>query len=752
MSISMCGKLGLSALWPWPRLWLLLLLLSPSLHASGIDESSEAADKDLVVLDPLVVVASKTPRALSTVPAQVSVIDAAEIRAQMVEDLDGLLRYEPGLELENSGTRFGATSINIRGIGGNRVAIEVDGIPVRDRFVVGSFSDAGRASIETDRIKRVEVLHGPASVMYGSNALGGIVSITSWDPDDLLSDSSGAGSAWLRAGYQGVNEGRVGSGIAAVGQGAHGLLMAATWREGHEADNQAPADLPHDPQGWDSQDLMLRYTFDTVAGNRLRLTASGQQRSVETEIRSQLGYGRRFATTTELRGIDEHEHRVLSAEYDFTWGGWETGLLRLYHTQDETDQLTLETRGRANPPVALERKFVYEQQHTGFDFNLFHSFAAGASLHRLGLGFEWLETDTSELRDGQQTNLLTGASTPVILGESMPVRDFPDSRSRGLGLFVQDEISWPGARWELIPALRWDRYELDPSPDAIWLADFPDMEIVPVEDSQITPRLAVLYKADSGWRLYGQYSRGFRAPPFEDANIGLVIPLFGYRAIPNPDLRSETSDGFELGVRRLVDGTSFSLAAFHTRYDEFIESRALIGTDPQTGELLFQSRNIDRAWIRGLDIRFEQELGAWSDALAGFSLEAAGYWSEGENRENGQPLNSIAPPQAVLGAAWTSPAAVFHLELTSTITAAKTASDIDQTAGARYATAGWGVVDLTASWRVSSHLEVNAGIFNLGDRTYWRWLDVARLEPADPMITILSRPGRSYSLSTRFSF
>jgi hemoglobin/transferrin/lactoferrin receptor protein len=53
----------------------------------------------------------------------------------------------------------------------------------------------------------------------------------------------------------------------------------------------------------------------------------------------------------------------------------------------------------------------------------------------------------------------------------------------------------------------------------------------------------LLLRASELWSVYGQYAEGFRAPPFEDANIGFDIPLFGFRAIPNPDLRSETSQG-----------------------------------------------------------------------------------------------------------------------------------------------------------------------------------------------------------------
>ena len=182
-------------------------------------------------------------------------IDIDDMREGMVEDLDGLLKYEPGLDMETAGTRFGANSINIRGIGGNRVAIEIDGIPVRDQFAIGSYSNGGRALVEPDRIKRVEVLHGPASVMYGSNALGGVVAISTWDPSDLLSVTDHSAWLGLRGGYQGANDSWVGSGVAAWGEGAHGLLAAATYRNGHELDNQAPAEIPDRSPGLGQQGL-----------------------------------------------------------------------------------------------------------------------------------------------------------------------------------------------------------------------------------------------------------------------------------------------------------------------------------------------------------------------------------------------------------------------------------------------------------------------------------------------------------------
>jgi hemoglobin/transferrin/lactoferrin receptor protein len=734
----------------------LVAFLISTLLPLGVMGDEEGNETDLlpdaIELDPLVVVASKTPRALSQIAAQVTVINIGDIREGMVEDLDGLLKYEPGLEVQTAGTRFGATGVNIRGIGGNRVEIEIDGIPARDQFAIGAYSNGGRALVEPDRVKRVEVLYGPASVMYGSNAMGGVIAITTWDPSDLLTGSDSPAWFGLRAGYQGSNNSWVGSGVAAWGEGAHGLLAAATFRNGHELDNQAPNDIPADPQDWDSQDFMFRYTFDTAGGNRLRFSGNRSEQDVTTRINSLLGYGRRFRWTTAMVGDDHDESRRISLDYEFSSANWQQGTIRIFNLKHDTDQWTFEERGKAPQPVKIDRRFLYGQDLNGVDFSIFREFDWGSNKHRIGLGAEWIGSDIKEMRDGLQTSLLDGSSSNIILGEDMPLRDFPNSRTDEYGVWVQDEIGLAEGRWEVIPALRWDRYDLDPKPDDIWQQDNPDTEVVSVSASRATPRLGLLFHADRKWSLYGQYSEGFRAPPFADANIGLDIPLFGFRAIPNPDLKSETSQGVEFGIRRFSGDSRMSLTLFHTDFDDFIESRVLIGRDPESGDLIFQSRNIDRARIRGVDLRFDQDLSTFGDSLEGWMVNLAAYWAEGENLGSGEALNSIAPPQAVLGLSWLSSGGDWDFAVTGTITSAKDESDIDQTDGNRFATPGWTTVDLSAGWSPRDWMELRAGVFNLTDKAYWRWLDVANMESDDPMIPLLSRPGRSFSLTVRFTF
>jgi len=722
-----------------------LLLTATSAIAESADNSLEM---DSVELDPIVVVASKRPRPLSDVVGQVSVIDSDFINRYLVENIDDLLRYEPGLNLESSGTRFGANAINIRGIGGNRVAIEVDGVPIRDRFAIGSFSDGGRILAETDRIKRLEVLYGPASTLYGSDALGGVMAITTWDPDDLL--ALGDGKHWysLRGGYQSANDSIVGSGVAAWGNDNNGLLFAATWRDGHELDNKAAADTPRDKQDWNSQDYFLRYTYDTRGGNRLRISLNDYRKEALTSIDSLPGNGR-FRSTSSLSGDDSDENRQLNIDYQFDTA-WGNGVIRAFDVSSSTQQLTIEERAASIKPTRLERYFQYDQDFSGLELNLFHDLSLGNSDHHFGAGIEFQRTDSSEYRDGFQQSLVDGSISKIVLGEELPVRDFPNSRTDELGIFLQDEISLGNGGWELVPAIRYDRYDLEPSPDAIYMGDNPGTQVVAITEDNLSPRLGILYHINEDLGIYAQYVNGFRAPPFEDANIGLDIPLFNIRAIPNPNLKSETSQGYEVGFRYISNSTRLTLALFDTQYDDFIETKARIGFDPQSGVLLFQSRNIDRARIYGLDLRLEQDLSAWGESLENWSLSAAGYWSKGENKENDQPLNSVSPPQMVLGVSWLSSDGRWNANLAGTFTARQ--DEIDETAGERFHTPSWKTADLTAGWQVNDHFELSAGVYNLTDERYWRWADVSLFSPDNPMLELLSRPGRNYSISARFQW
>ena len=101
-------------------------------------------------IDKIVVVAHKDQRSTREIAANVTVLSRADLNDTLATTVNDVFRYVPGVDYEAAGNRFATEGINIRGIGGNRVAIIVDGVPLSDHFSVGSSSLAavsGYASI-----------------------------------------------------------------------------------------------------------------------------------------------------------------------------------------------------------------------------------------------------------------------------------------------------------------------------------------------------------------------------------------------------------------------------------------------------------------------------------------------------------------------------------------------------------------------------------------------------------------------------
>jgi hemoglobin/transferrin/lactoferrin receptor protein len=332
----------------------------------------------------------------------------------------------------------------------------------------------------------------------------------------------------------------------------------------------------------------------------------------------------------------------------------------------------------------------------------------------------------------------------VLLGERMPVRDFPNSTVQEIGVYAQDEIGF-GERWFLIPALRFDRYRVDADPDALWLADNPATAVVDSEEQSLTPKLGLRFAASESLSLFAQYARGFRAPPFSDLNLGLNIPAFGYSAIPNPDLRPERSHGLELGARWSGEQASAEFAVYDNRYRDLIESRVNLGRDPQSGLLVFQSQNRDRARIHGIEFSGQASLERFG--LAAFDATWSASWSKGEDTRRDLPLNSIDPARLVLGLARDSADGRHRVELLGRFAQAK--DDVDESRGALFKTPGYGALDLFWHYAPSELLRIDAGISNLGDRRYWQWSSVRGFAPDAREVDLATQSGRAYMVSVR---
>ena len=697
-------------------------------HAQGETEE---------VIDQIVVVAHKDERSVREIAANVTVISRADLSDNLAVSMGDVFRYVPGVDYEAAGTRFGTEGINIRGIGGNRVAILVDGVPLADQFDTGSFSNATRDFIDAGLIQHIEVLHGPASALYGSSAIGGVVAVRTPDPSDLIRGEGISGD--VLATWRGADSSTHGQAMFAAGSDALGVMGGISWRDGSELDSNAGSS-GIDTRHYERQTALLKFVADNRWGHTFRASLTHQNSDTLSDLNSMLGAGR-YRSTTALEGDDTYKMDVVNVAYEFgSPESWiDSGVVRAFWEQADIDQYTLDERGNARTPVSIDRLFSYDQEIRGVELNLWKNFTGETVSHRLGFGLEHRDRTTEEYRDGLSTNLDTGAQTNVLLGEVFPLRDFPISRTRESAAFIEDTISF--GDWTVIAAVRADQFDLSPRVDAMYLEDYPAYDVVAMKESDVSPKLGVIYNITPGIDVYAQYSRGFRAPPYSDANVSLDIPLFRYAAVPNPDLKSESSDGYELGLRWQGTQASARVSAFRTNYQDFIETKVNIGLDPATGYTLFQSQNIEDTEIEGIEAGWSTRFGRGER----FGLDGSAYYARGNNNVNGQPLNSVGPAQGVLGFSWYSLDETRQLRLKGTFTDAYDRRD--ESAGEVFKPAGHAVFDLFLTQKLGNRAILRGGLHNLADRTYWNWSDVRGLKPTDPILPFLAQAGRSASIS-----
>jgi hemoglobin/transferrin/lactoferrin receptor protein len=702
------------------------------------------------VLEEVVVVAKRrTP--IQHAAATVTVIDRQHITRTLSDDVRDMVRYEPGVTVRNDPVRFGLDSFAIRGIGGDRIVAEIDGASVAESFSVGALADSGRVFTDVAFIQRVELLRGPASALYGSDAIGGVVHFQTIDPRDVL-QSGRSFTSQISAGYRGDTDAWSAATLSAWSVGPAQMLLGYVRRENREADI-AGGPMPN-PRDSRSDQVLAKFVVPDAPGGPIEVAVEAGRVRDRTTVNALLGTPPRFTNTIAMAGNDTAEHARISIEQalpvDSAW--MDDVVWRLYAQGTQTEQVTDERRRAApprTPPVDLHRVFALGDEAIGAELTAGTVFRTGAWAHQLVYGVEVDIGRVTEERDGYERNLNTGVVSRTILGEVFPLRDFPNTKRTEAGLYVQDEIHSEGGGWRLTPGVRFDLYRLRPREDQVYREDNPSARPVKLDERSFAPKLGASYVLSESATAFAQYARGFRLPPFEDVNIGLEIPLFNYRALPNPDLEPETSDGLELGLRTRGATWRSAVSAHYTRFEDFIESRVNLGVDPTSGVTLFQSRNLEAARIYGLELTSRLDVGGLQSALVGWSVSLSAAWARGDNMVTDQPLNSVEPLKATLMIDY-DPAARWGARLAATGVAAK--DRVAEAATPLYRTDSYLAFDAFAWFELGERGQINIGVTNLTDEHYIDWIDVRGRAGNDPLAAYATHPGRNASISASWTF
>ena len=509
------------------------------------------AAPDPTIVDPLVVTASRSGDATPSdlVAASITVIDDQAMQDRQVRVVSDVLRDVPGVAVSRTGAVGGMTQVRLRGAEGNHTLVLVDGIKASDPY----FDEFDFGALIADEAARIEVLRGQQSALYGSDAIGGVISYTTL---------TGAEAPGLRVRVEGGSMGTYGGGVRAAG--VNGDLDYAVSASGLHTDGYPVAVGGHRDVGSDSAGVSAKLIWSPLAN--LHITAVGRysHTDADTDDSDQNSGSPTFGLTLDSPGV----HYVNDAAY---------GLLRA-----QLDSLD----GRWTNAVSAQ---VADTQRSGFDVANAYAPSAGQPIVKTSgdHGQRFRESYVSAFRFGDEH--LKQRVTVALDAEQTTSQTTVSPFGAFLGTERINTVGLVGA-YDLTVD---DRASFGASVRQDWNSRFAD---------DTTYRVQASYRFDAGLRLHAAAGSGIKDTSFSE--------LFDYSAgrfIGNPNLRPEKSEGWELGVDQTFLGGHAHVGAtyFDDRLtDQITTSFAtgvampvnLPGTDPQRGVELFADGQLSPDW------------------------------------------------------------------------------------------------------------------------------------------------------------
>ncbi|MBX3502300.1 MAG: TonB-dependent hemoglobin/transferrin/lactoferrin family receptor [Alphaproteobacteria bacterium] len=724
--------------------------------------ASPAGADPAVLLPPITATATRGEKSLIDTPANVSTIVREEMDRRMLVTIEDAVRNQPGIQVnrQTSGTDpfKSLGGFTIRGVGGNRVLTMVDGSRTIERI-----TDQTRDFVDLSNMKKVEIVRGPASVLWGSDALGGVVAFTTKDPADYIAPGRNWG-VQVDSNFNSVNTGFTNTVTGAIRVDHVEAMLSYTRRDAEQYRlskaravggvwpcTRAPESLPCnelDPAWISSNSLLGKLVWNANNGHRVKLT--GEYFDRETMVDQLWDNGRpvnangTFGTTTTLDYMRWQTLRRYRLALEHEWKAdlsyldalrWQVG----FHPQ------TLNRTGHriqqlANGQRTFRDDFLgYQEYFYELDLQLKSSIQLASWMkHSFTYGFAGSLAQTDYSRRDILTNLTTGATTTTVAGGF----NFANASTWRADAYVQDEIALFGDRLLITPGLRFSTYRILPRPGPGYR---PVVGAEPrnIYADDLSLKLGIVYKLDKTFSLYGQYAEGFKMPTAEQLYTSL--PGTGFNLVPNPTLRPERVRSYEIGVRGQLENAFFSINGFHADYTDFIQNFVSI---PGTTDITYQNLSSLKLW--GIEAT-----GAWR-VTPNWELSAAVSYQYGNQQTDATspvvPYNGAEPWKFVGGIRWTKPEWGLDVDFVGTWQTGITR--VSDTPTVRYRPAGYTVFDITAAWEVAPGVTLRGAVLNIFDARYFlpsvansydRNPSTAAVAATNP-IELQTQPGRHFRL------
>ncbi len=705
-----------------------------------------------ISLDQVVVSASRWDQPRREVPARIATISAAEVALENPQTAADLLGSSGEVFIQKS--QQGGGSPMIRGFATNRLLIAVDGVRMNNAiFRSGNLQNV--ISLDPFAVEHTEVLFGPGSVIYGSDAIGGVMNFYTLDPELALQEVPFVkGNGAIR--YASANEELTGHFDVNVGWKKWALVTSFS--------HNRYGDLrmgTHGPDEYLRPEYVLRIdSVDRVITNQdplVQVPTGYSQTNLMQKLRFQpnerldLSYAFHYSATTDFDRYDRllryRDGLPRSGEWYYGPQEWLMNHFQLRHAAAAGiyDQLTLN----------LAHQF-FEESRTDRDFN-----DTNRRWRREAVNAYSLNLDLSK-SFSERHQLLYGAEAVLNDVDSRGIDEDIESGEVRLGPARYPQSTWASLaayltyqfrateRLLLQGGARYNHFMLDAEFDTSFYP-FP-FTTANLNDGALTGSLGLVYNPTADWSLSANLSSGFRAPNVDD--VGKVFDSEpGAVVVPNPGLQAEYAYNAELGGAKIFGkSVKVDLSVFYTILDNAMVRRnfTLNGQDSivYDGELsqVQAIQNAARATVWGVQAGLEVKL------PAGFGLSGQFNFQQGEEEvDDGttSPLRHAAPWFGI--ARLTYGVAKLKLDLDARFSGVVPYEDMpleERSKDYLYAvdrngnpySPSWYTLNLKALYRLSDSFSVSAGLENLTDRRY------------RPYSSGLVAPGRNFVLALRAAF
>ncbi len=675
-----------------------------------------------VELKEITVTSTRSQRKVDNVANVVTVTTAEEIQEKGDRTIKDLFKNSVDVTVPQQTQRFslavgaqgraGNESINIRGLQGNNVLLLVDGIRVPNAFSFGALSVGRGNFLDVDGFRRVEVVRGPSSTQYGSDGLAGVVNFQTFNPKDFIQQGELDGG-FARTGYSSVDtSSNTTFAYAGIQDHLQGMLLG-NFQAGHQYQNQGSnystginrsAANPADYQNWY---VLTKGIAQIDCNHQIGVTYESQNVTQNVNNVSDLGTGGGWISFGGPGGFtynnvinstaqDTTSRNRISGEYNFKDSGAalvQKANAMLYFQDADVTQNAFQQK--VGSPSWRTRNNTYSQDTFGFHTTL-ESNTTNLLNQRLTYGFDWSSSKiASHLKAaGNGTSLTPAPKSTYHLG----------------GAFVQSEMEFNQV--SIIPALRYDNYSITP-----------DTGSLPSNSgSAVSPRIGVVWNFMHEFRPFANWGTGFTAPT-PDQTLSFFAGS-AYTNIPNPNLKPQSGNGFEVGARGQLNQFRYQASGYANYYKDFISQVSYLGSyNGSALQTLYQYQNLSNVTIWGWDLRTD-----WAFA-EGWQANVAMAYSYGEQTQNGisAPLNTIQPLRAIAGLRYdTIGWGVFAHVIWNQGKSAERVNFNNATGGTanQFLSPASTVLNLTGYWKPTKRLTINANLNNVFNSTYWNWSDV----------------------------